>query len=180
MAPKQTTRTFTETTFTKAMRVQPRWNLHGVEVSKKWTFDRIRNEATALELVRQRTTIPVPRVLKVGEGPDGTYLTVERVDGIQLDEIGEQCRQPVVNGYLPEGHTAKECAACQWIANSNAEAFMRETVVPQLKNLKLYTTGLNGIVIPMPWITEFDRRPAWKSKTSNEASNVFCHGDGGP
>ncbi len=52
--------------------------------------------------------------------------------------------------------------------------------MPQLKALRSDTTGLNGIVIPMPWITEFDRRAAWESKKSKEKSNVFCHGDGGP
>ncbi len=124
--PRQTTRTFTATTFTKAMRVRPFINIHGVDTSKKWPSRRIYNEATALKLVGKYTSIPVPKVLEVGEGTNGTYLTVERVDGIQLDKIGQRCRQPVVDGYyLPEGHTAQNCDACQYIANSNAEVFMR-------------------------------------------------------
>lgn len=53
-------------------------------------------------------------------------------------------------------------------------------MLPQLKRLTSSQTGLNGAVIPSPWVTEYDRRDTWSSKTSAWQSFVFCHGDLGP
>ncbi|KAJ2902925.1 uncharacterized protein MKZ38_010656 [Zalerion maritima] len=136
----QTKRTFTATTFTKAMDVRPFFNIYGVDTSKKWPHERIWNEVAALKLIPEKTTIPVPQVLDWGYNTDGAYLTVQRVDGIELTTVKNRCRQAQKDGY----------------------------------------TGLNGVVIPSPWVTEYDRRENWASKTSEEESYVFCHGDLGP
>jgi aminoglycoside phosphotransferase len=176
-------RTLTDTTFTKAMDVRPFFNIYSVDTSKKWPAERIWNEATALELIRGNTRIPVPRVLDVGQNNDGTYLTVERVDGIELTSVKNICRQAPTNGsngYPPAGHTQKQCTACQTIANQNAERFITEFMLPELRRLTSSQTGLNGTVIPSPWVTEYDRRETWTSKTSTWQSFVFCHGDLGP
>lgn len=176
----QTTRTLTETTFTKAMDVRPFFNIYGVDTSKKWPAERIRNEATALKLIRNNTKIPVPRVLDVGQSDDGTYLTVEHVDGIELTSVKDVCRQAPTNGCIPAGHTQKQCAACQTIANQNAERFITKFTLPELRRLTSSQTGLNGTVIPSPWVTEYDLREIWTSKTSASQSFVFCRGDLGP
>lgn len=165
------------------MDVRPFFNIYGIDTSKKWPAQRIQNEVTALELIREKTTIPVPQVLDVGLGQsqngDGASLTVERVDGIELNKIKETCRQ-APHGRVPDGHTLKNCTACQAIANRNAERFITDIMLPQLKSLTSSQTGLNGIVIPPPWVTEYDRRETWSSKTSTQQSFVFCHGDLGP
>ncbi|KAI0472793.1 hypothetical protein GGR56DRAFT_582819 [Xylariaceae sp. FL0804] len=202
----QTTRILTDTTFTKAMAVRPFSNIHGVDTSKKWPAERIRNEATALRLVREKTRIPVPRVLDVGRnGDDGSYwyLTVERVDGIELSSVKDTCRrrqEAPPNGNLPAGHTQKKCTACQTIANQNAERFIKELMLPELRRLTSSQTGLDGTVIPSPWVTEYDRRETWTPKrfpsSSSSSSSTattttttrgqqsssffFCHGDLGP
>ncbi len=160
--PRQIKRTFTSTTFTKAMRVLPYINVHGVDTSKKWPRERIRNEANALAYIQKNTTIPVPRVLDIGEGEDGWYLTVELLNGIRLDEIQKRCRRRPAAGHLPKGHKAKECNACQEIANCNARLFIEQTVLPRLAALRSNVSGFNSIIIPPPWVTEFDIRAAWQ------------------
>ena len=50
-------------------------------------------------------------------------------------------------------------------------------VRPQLSALTSSAVGLNGVIIPPPWITEHDRRPEWPVKTADRAVFVFCQGD---
>ncbi|KAF1953033.1 hypothetical protein CC80DRAFT_551729 [Byssothecium circinans] len=83
-------------------------------------------------------------------------------------------------GHLPEGHTANECGACQEIAKDNARVFIEQTVLPQLAALRSNVSGLNGVIIPPPWVTEFDRRAAWQPQTSEFDEFTFSHGDLGP
>jgi serine/threonine protein kinase len=176
----QTTKTLRNTTFTKAIDTRPFINIYGVDTSKKWPTERIWNEATALKLIRENTKIPVPRVLDIGQNNDGTYLTVERVNGIELTSVKDLCRQAPTNSYLPAGHTQKQYTACQTIANQNAKRFITEFILPELRRLTSSQTGLNSTIIPSPWVTEYDRREAWTSKTSTWQSFVFYHGDLGP
>lgn len=157
----QTTRTFAETTFTKAMSVKPHYNIYGDVTGKQWASKRIQNEAAALELILKNTTIPVPKVLETGESEDGPYITVQHVDGIDLADIGEQCRRLPSSGGLLDGHRNKNCIAYQTMANENATTFIQETLLPQLAALKSSVSGLNGVIIPPPWVTEHDRREAW-------------------
>lgn len=128
--------------------------------------------------MREKTNIPVPKVLETGESAHGPFLTVERLDGIRLDDIHLWCCQEPVDGRLPDGHQLKKCSACQEMANQNASTFIRETPLPQLKALRSNVSGLNGTVTPPPWVTEYDRRETWKSKTSKiDDAFGFCHED---
>ena len=148
MASKpQTTRTLDATTFTKAIKPMPVFNMYGQDVSKKWAQERIQNEATALQFIAAYTTIPVPKLLETGIGEDGPYLTVQRVEGIPLIDIAKEC-----------GHQTVNCTDCQARANQNATTFIQTIVLPQLASFKSNQTGLNGSVIPPPWVTEEDGR----------------------
>lgn len=141
-------------------------------MAKPWTRERTQNEADALKLIRNYTTILVPTPLDVSEGPDGYYVTTEFVAGFPLNNIGNTCRMPSL-----DGHPATACTACLATANYNATIFITEVVLPQLSRLKSYETGFNGIVIPPPWVTENDRGRTWAAKKSEKHEFVFCHGD---
>ncbi|KAI5867562.1 kinase-like domain-containing protein [Durotheca rogersii] len=160
---------------TKAIKPFKNLDYRGVDMAKKWPQQRILNEAAALQFIRDSTTIPVPAVIAVGEGPDGFFVTTELIDGIPLADIGERCEVPT----LP-GHEKTKCSACQATAIANAKTFVEETVLPQLRKLTSHTTGLDGFVNPPPWVTEVDRRESWDTKTSAVPEFVFCHGDLGP
>ena len=175
MVAGQTTFTYGKGTITKAFKNVISYNEHGVNVAKKWVEQRIRNEATALQFIKENTAIPVPAVYDVGEGKDGYYFTMEFFDGVPLDEIGDSCHMP-----SKSGHKAKDCKRCRQLAEANAAKFVRGVLSPELDRLKSTQTGLSGTVIPPPWITEHDRREEWTVKESYTADFVFHHGDFGP
>jgi hypothetical protein len=79
---------------------------------------------------------------------------------------------------MPQFHlTDGPCEDCWEIAYSPANKFVRETVLPQLRSLKSITTGLNGFVLPPPWVLEHDKRTEWPSKLSSTDEYVFSHID---
>jgi hypothetical protein len=128
----------------------------GSIITRSWQEERIWNEAAALRFVQTKTTIPVPKVLEVGKDDLGrAYLKTERIHGILLEDIIDQCRFPSTLRHVSSGR----CVECSSIAETNAEHFIKEHVLPQLRNLRSPVTGLNGFVIPPPWILENDRRP---------------------
>lgn len=142
----------------------------------KWSKERLLNEAYALGLVKEHTTIPVPRLLDFGVDDQGrTFVTMERIDGIQLGDIGDECRMPA-SGGTPHVSVGK-CDVCADIANNNADNFITKLVLPQLQQLTSYKTGLNGFVLPPPRITETIPRDTWQSITSAEEPFRFIHGD---
>ncbi|KAK3364978.1 hypothetical protein B0T24DRAFT_670457 [Lasiosphaeria ovina] len=94
----------------------------------------------------------IPKALETEQNNDGTYLTVERIIGIELTEVGNFCRLEPQYGRVPDGHTTKNCTACQTMAEQNAEKFVQEVMLPQLMKLASF-------------YTEFDRREAWHPKT---------------
>lgn len=62
------------------------------------------NEGTALELISQDTTIQVLKVIGYGKGEGGVaYLEVERVFGIQCEDVGKQCRMPKAQAHNSRG-----------------------------------------------------------------------------
>lgn len=145
----------------------------GKPITQRWLHERFIHEAAALNLLRSRTTIPVPRVISCGKDEHGlSYLETELVpDSVRCDMAGDECR-------MPELHLVSvECEKCRGIARQNADKFVRETVLPQLRTLKSNTTGLSGFVIPPGWVIESDEREAWQSRKSEEADFVFCHND---
>ncbi|KAK2051091.1 hypothetical protein LY76DRAFT_677272 [Colletotrichum caudatum] len=132
-------------------------NQSGDLIVWKLGIERLRNEGSALEYVKEHTTIPVPQVLYCGPDGDGAMsLTVEFVDGIMCEEV-------------------KDC--CQLVVK-NTNEFIEATVLLQLWGLTSDQTGLNGLVIPPPCILEFDNRATWNPRKSSLGKPyVFCYGD---
>ncbi|CBX95109.1 hypothetical protein LEMA_P115240.1 [Plenodomus lingam JN3] len=90
---------FTATTFTKTSRLPFKiQRLDGTSFvrSRSWNHERITNEAKALKLVLQQTSVPVPRLLDYGTYPDGRrYLTTEFIEGSRLDTFpARHCSKP--------------------------------------------------------------------------------------
>lgn len=145
--------------------------------------ERITNEANALKLVSERTTIPVPKLLEHGELSDGRrYLVTEFIDGLTLKEMDSQtCFRQAGQQHTKD----TPCKMCLDQAYSNAVDFIRGTVLPQLAQLKSRHRGINGFVMPPSWLTP-DAEPPWKGiKAFNtlplkEAKYTFQHGDIAP
>lgn len=166
------------TTATSFIKSEPRpdqrkTNIHGNIIVGRWPKERLYNEATALQLISTRTTIPVPKVISYGQRDGVAYLEMERIHGIQCSEAGEVCRMPSRPGHKP----GRRCDTCQQIATANAERFVNDVVLPQLGGLKSNTMGLNGFVIPPVWVEEYDQRPLWEPRVSDREEFIFCHGD---
>jgi len=144
--------------------------------SWKWGKERLLNEAYALNLIKEYTTIPVPRLLDSGVDDQGrTFVTMERIYGIELKDIGKECRRPV-SGQKPHVYHGP-CETCADIASNNDNNFITNSVLPQLQQLTSYETGLKGFVLPPPRITEMIPRDSWQPIIS--AGEPFCliHGD---
>lgn len=141
--------------------------------------ERITNEANALRLLAGKTTIPIPRLITSGIHPDNTrYLITERIDGFTLDTLLRKgC--PLTG---PSKHTDKiTCETCQNKAYSNALEFIRNTVLPQLANLKSQERGICGFVMPPQWLNyafaPWKCYGPWKTHWSEKAQYTFQHGD---
>jgi hypothetical protein len=152
-------------------------NGSGEVVSRRDDKERIVNYAAALQLVSQKTTIPVPPLFGFGENDDGTaWIEMERTHGgIWLPLVIDQCRMSAGKEHVVEG----ECAECDRITKTNARRFLAGEVLPQLRSLTSDTTGLNGVVIPPLWVMEWERDAVWPPKTaaSGREEYVFCHGN---
>ncbi len=153
----------------------------------KWPEERARNEHKAISLIREKTDIPVPKVLETGYNDEyGHYLKMEWADGIDLSEVvevkgaGAACL--MTPGQDQHANLGK-CERCRTIAMANADAFVHDVVYPALERLRSDQTGLDGTVIPPHWIAEGDAREDWPAKKSDAISGgssqpfVFCHGD---
>ncbi|KAF1959229.1 kinase-like protein [Byssothecium circinans] len=167
----------TATTFIKRelLDSERKRRLDGSIIDRPWREERLRNEARALQLVQEYTTIPVPKLIGFGRNKNGlAYLETERLHGIELECIKDQCRKPEGVPHVSEG----KCEECSSIAKENAARFICDEVLPQLAKVpKSSTTGLDGFVLPPSWILEYDKRPHWEPKTADSASYFFCHGD---
>jgi len=117
-------------------------------------------------------------VIETGEDPvKGYYVTTSRLVGcVEVLDAGKKCRLPGT-----EGHTNKWCEACKAKAEAVADNFIKTTVLPELAKLpKSNKTGLNGTVIPSPWVTLYDKREHWPVHESDEEEFSFYLGDLGP
>ncbi|KAI0172213.1 kinase-like domain-containing protein [Hypoxylon sp. FL1284] len=173
---------FTATTFKKTSRLpQTVTRLDGskLEWFRAWNHERITNEVNALQLVSQKTTIPVPRLIDHGTHPDGRrYLITERINGFPLNDLlGMGCQMPEGQEHADE----KPCTTCVHQSYSNALEFIQDTVLPQLASLKSQERGILGFVMPPSWLT--DSHPPWKGKGPwkthplKEPKYQFQHGD---
>jgi serine/threonine protein kinase len=142
--------------------------------------ERSTNEAKALELISQRTKIPVPKLLGHGQHPDGRrYLITELTDGVPLSDFRDRgCSNP-----NEETHTdsTQQCTRCADQAYEHALKFIQVTVLPQLKGLRSRQRGIDGFVMPPSWLSL--NQPPWKGKSSWKTllletdEYVFQHGD---
>ncbi|PMD66308.1 uncharacterized protein K444DRAFT_607732 [Hyaloscypha bicolor E] len=123
--------------------------------TRPWKTERIINEAKALELLAKRTRIPIPQFIRCGQNDDGSmFLTMSRVDGIDLSEVGKECQKPGGVKYNDGG----ECNKCMNIAKANASHFIQTILLPELAKLRSNKTGLDGFVLPPAWMPEYDTR----------------------
>jgi len=104
------------------------------------------------------------------------FLEMSRVDGIDLSEVGKECQKP---GSVRHNDGGK-CDKCMNIAKANTEHFIQTILLPELAKLCSNKTGLEGFVLPLAWILEYDTRSRWDVKTSSYNEFVFTHGDLGP
>lgn len=145
--------------------------------------ERITNEAKALKLVSDKTTIPVPRLIEHGELRDGRrFLITDFIDGPTLKEMDSQsCLRQTGQKHTED----TPCKTCSDQAYSNALDFVKGTVLPQLAELKSRHRGIDGFVMPPSWLAP-DAQPPWKGKKFfktlplKEAEYVFQHGDIAP
>ncbi|PMD12917.1 hypothetical protein NA56DRAFT_449748 [Hyaloscypha hepaticicola] len=145
--------------------------------TRHWKTERIVNEAKALQLLAERTRIPIPKFIQCGQNDDGSmFLEMSRVDGIDLSEVGKKCQEP---GGMRHNASGK-CNECKNIAKANAEHFIQTILLPELAKLRSNRTGLDGFVLPPAWMLEYDTRSHWDVKTSSREEFVFIHGDLGP
>lgn len=118
--------------------------------------DRLRNEAACLQLVRARTSVPVPRVLEAYEDDGSFVLVTERVSGRDVEELTPEERALVtaeVEGYAAE--------------------------LKQLRSRR--PGGPTGLMCPPPRAADgFGVDAAWRPKVADKGSGVdygFCHND---
>lgn len=146
--------------------------------ARPWKTERITNEAKALQLLAERTKIPIPQLIRYGQKNDGSmFLEMSRVDGVDLLSVASECRKP--RGVRHNNGGA--CNKCLEIAQANAMHFIQTVLLIELAKLRSNATGLDGFVIPPPWVVEsVDTRPHWEVKTSLDEEFVFIHGDLNP
>jgi hypothetical protein len=161
----------TEYSFTKR---QPLRVVQGGATGWRWGPQRLHNEARALQLIVENTTIPVPKLLEFGKDSNGRYyVTMERIYGVCLSEIGKECRRPFGVEHVRLG----ECSTCQQIAQQNTDRFITEEVIPKLQSLTSKETGLEGFVLPPTRIIEMRDQDSWPVKRSKSNDYSFIHGD---
>ncbi|KAF1951659.1 hypothetical protein CC80DRAFT_424144 [Byssothecium circinans] len=174
---------FTATTFTKTSRLPLNdQRLDGTPFVwfRSWNPERITNEARALELVSQKTTIPVPQLLNHGTYPDGRrYLVTKFIEGVLLSEFPDRgCSRPEAQEHTD----GTPCKTCLNQTYSNALDFIQGTVLQQLANLKSQNRGISGFVMPPSWLSP-DIQPPWRGKEYwktlplETPEYVFQHGD---
>ena len=70
-----------------------------------------------------------------------------------------------------------ECNKYMNIAKANAEHFIQAVLLPELAKLRSNQIGLDGFVLPLAWMLEYDTRLCWNAKTSSYEEFVFIYGD---
>lgn len=130
------------------------------------------NEAAALQLLGEKTIIPVPRVISHGYDVNGhLYLETELIEGAGRSSLAASiCRRPDSHSTPPHWGF---CHACDDIVRKNVDDFVKTIVLPEIRNLKSQSTGLNGYVMPPASVVEEDKRPYWPVKWSKTDEYVF-------
>ncbi|KAI1313156.1 hypothetical protein F5Y03DRAFT_156620 [Xylaria venustula] len=143
---------------------------------RPYVKERLKVEPMALGLLANRTTIPVPKLVASGTDDNGLhYVATQYIFGsVRGDMAALECRMPAVHRPL---QVNTPCRACTDTVRANAERFVREVVLPQLKMLRGCSTSLNGLVVPPRWVLEHDQRNSWPVVTSELEEYVFVHHD---
>jgi hypothetical protein len=130
------------------------------------------NEAAGYKLLREMTFIPVPNVISHSYDENRRLFleTVLIAGAVQASQAASVCRMPATH-YITPG--SGPCDTCRSTVSQIVESFVQNTVLPQLRNLKSYSTGLNGYVMPPRWVIDTDDRLEWPVKTSSTADFVF-------
>ena len=133
-----------------------------IRINVPWSRARLENEFKALNLISERTSIPVPKPLQYKVENDIASLTTETLKGEMLCDLLKD---------LDEDDRAK--------LRENVENFIQNKVLPQLQSLKSNTLGgLSGVVIPPQRVDSSVRNPQyWKPKISEIEKYTFCHND---
>ncbi|MCJ1425040.1 hypothetical protein MMC29_002928 [Sticta canariensis] len=145
---------------------------NGLPIEDPWLAKRFSNEVAAYQLLKEKTSIPVPRVISSGLDVHGClYTEMELVpSSVQASVAASVCRMPKQHDMTT---VTGPCSYCRDIVRQNVERFVQDKVLPQLRNRKSNTTGLNGCVIPPRWVMEADNRDYWPVKTSSRMNYSF-------
>ncbi|KAE9364055.1 hypothetical protein N431DRAFT_475050 [Stipitochalara longipes BDJ] len=81
------------------------------------------------------------------------------------------------NLYSLHAEKIGKCDQCADLAQKNFNQFVEEKLLRELRSLKSYTTGLNGLVIPPTWILSSVDRPKWEPKKSDKEEYVMTRDD---
>ncbi|KAK3944872.1 hypothetical protein QBC46DRAFT_404054 [Diplogelasinospora grovesii] len=114
--------------------------------------------------------------LRLLSGPDENglaFVETELLSGIPGSRVREECRMPDGEKHVDAG----ECTLCEEKAWANAESYITNVVLPELAKLRSKTMGLDGKVVPPPWVRYHDNRPTWPSKTSDTDQYILCNWD---
>lgn len=134
----------------------PSWRDTEGKVQGPWmSRERLKNEHAVLKFILEKTTIPVPKPLRL-ESLDGCLaLSTEWIDGVPFDDLEPEIRS---EAYLDE--------------------YVRTCVLPQLRELTSSTSGaIHGVILPPRRL--FDRYPQrqWLPRLSEGLGYHLNHCD---
>lgn len=134
----------------------PSWiDIEGKMQTPWMSRERLENEYTVLKYISERTTIPVPKPLRLGYIDGCLALTTEWVDGVLFDDLSPKIRS---TSYLDD--------------------YVRTTILPQLNALTSQTSGtIRGVVLPPRWEFDIFPRRQWYPQTSAKEEFHFTHND---
>jgi len=134
----------------------PSWiDIKGKTQTPWMSRERLVNEYTTLEYIAERTTIPVPKPLYLGDVNGCLAMTTEWVDGVPFDDLDPQIRS---TSYLDE--------------------YIQTTVLPQLNVLTSHTSGtIRGVVLPPRRLFDTYPQRQWCPRTSEKEEYRFTHND---
>lgn len=133
-------------------------------------------EPLALRILAEQTTIPVPRLIAHGADANGLcFVATEYIFGsVQGDHAATECRMPQLHRPVV---VKSWCRLCSDVVYANANRFVRDVVLTQLRRLRSRTTGFERVVVPPRWVTEHNGRKSWPVLTSEREEYVFTHHD---
>ena len=114
--------------------------------------ERLLNEAAALQLITERTNVPVPKLHSCFEDAGAVYLVMEYIDGVGMDSLSPEERDIVQN---------------------ELEHHLR--TIHELRSQRL--GGVSGFVIPPFRAGQKCFIDQWSLTTSDLEEFVFCHND---